>query len=182
MSNRASATRPIVAAVCALLLIVLLLWTWHSFYKPSHAPDISREVPTNSALAAGRAPANIRSAVLYDCYEHARENVPPRNDTSARANNWRPPPMPLETARAAISDKKGADGALIEWLENWDTSYRAGKPILNQAKLISLLDRTRLGFEPLFNIGAAMGFLESKSIAAIFHRAALRRAAEDYKD
>src|SRR6266550_965101 len=182
MSNRAFASRPIVATLCALLLIGLAFWAWHSFHKPPASPSISGNISTDSTLAAGRAPASIRSAVLYNCYEHARENVPPRNDTSARANNWRTPPMPLETARAAITDKTGPDGALLEWIENWDKSYRAGVSTRNTPLLNSLLDHTKLGFEPLFNIGAAMGFLEDPSVAAIFHRAALRRAAEEYKN
>src|SRR6185436_15292445 len=184
MADRAAIRRRIVASIIALVLIVLglALWRWHSLKKSTQSPQIAEDPSIDSSLAAGRAPANIRSAVLYDCYENARENVPPRNDTSAREKNWRPPPMPLETARAAIADKNGPDGALLTWLENWDTNYRAGKPILDQSRLVSILNETHLGFEPLFNIGAAMGFLESHPVAAIFHRAALRRATEEYKN
>src|SRR3954471_18353952 len=145
MSNRASASRPIIAAVVALLLIALCFWAWHSFIKPLPSPRTSGDVVIISPLASGRAPANIRSAVLYNCYEHARENVPPRNDTSARANNWRPPPMPLETARAAITDKIGPDGALLAWIENWERSYRAGVSTRNTPLLNSLLEQTKLG-------------------------------------
>src|SRR2546423_715171 len=112
MSNRASGNSQIIAhIVIGFVVTAMLAWAWHSFIRPTHPSNVSGGLTVASDLAAGRAPASIRSAVLYDCYEHARENVPPRNDTSVRANNWRPPPMPLETARAAITDKTVADGA-----------------------------------------------------------------------
>ena len=186
MANRASANRPIIAAVViALLAITTGLWVWHSFLGPARRPDISREVPTSdSALVAGRAPASVRGAVLYDCYDHARENVPPRNDTSARANNWQPPPMPAELIRAAADKSSSSDAGLIEFLKNWQAQYRAGKKLdgVQLAQLMSFLEQTKLPFEPLFNFGAAVGFLENASMAAFFHRAALRRATEEYKN
>jgi hypothetical protein len=183
MSDRASTRRRVLASVVLLILIALPVWKfWHSRNKPTPAPQSAQNSNIDPTLAAGRAPAGIRSAVLYDSYDHARENVPPRNDTSARADAWQPPPMPLATARATITDKTGPDGALLAWMEDWDRSYRAGVSTRNTPLLTSLLDRTKLGFEPLFNLGAAMGFLEEPSVATVFHRAALRRTNEEYKN
>src|SRR2546421_5751459 len=185
MSNRASASRPIVAAFCALLLIVLLLWTWHAFHRASSAPDASRDAPINSALAAGRAPASVRGAVLYDSYTPAGENVPPRNDTRARADHWQAPPMPRDLIRTAAAEKSASlETELIEYLTRWESGYRAGKHFQPEdwSKLRSLLEHTHLSFQTLFNLGSAMAFLETPSVAAIFHLAALRHAQAEYKN
>ncbi|HEV8293099.1 MAG TPA: hypothetical protein VGP94_14285, partial [Tepidisphaeraceae bacterium] len=187
MSDRASVSiRGIIAtAVVLLFIIAFAFWGWHSLHKTTGSPQISRQAGVDSSLAAGRAPASVRGAVLYDCYEHARENVPPRNDTSQRANAWQPPPMPMDIIRAAASSKGSAsDGELIEFLKSWESAYRSGKNLddVQRAQLSSLLEQTKLPFEMLFNLGATMGFLENVSVGALFHRAALSRAAEDYKD
>src|SRR5437868_5491737 len=186
MSNRAAIRRRIVASVMILGFIALALgvWRWHSLHKPGSTPQIAQSPGIDPALAAGRTPASIRSAVLYDCYEHARENVPPRNDTSARANNWQPPPMPGDLVRAAADKSSAADAQLIQFLKNWEIQYRFGKQFdgVQLAQLMSAVEQTKLSFETLFNLGAAMGFLENASMAAVFHRAALRRANEEYKN
>src|SRR5580765_7428010 len=132
MSDRASIRRRIAASVVVLILIALALgfWKWRPLNKPAPTPQIAQNSNIDPALAAGRASASIRSAVLYDCYEHARENVPPRNDTSARANNWQPPPMPSDLIRAAADNASASDAQLIEILKNWDNQYRSGKQLV----------------------------------------------------
>jgi hypothetical protein len=185
MADRAAIRRRMLARVTVVILIALAFFTWHGLHKPPPTPQLSHDAAIDPTLAAGRAPVSIRSAVLYDCYEHARENVPPRNDTTARSNNWQPPPMPADVIRAASAQKlNSSDAQLLEFLKKWETQYRAGQSLdgIQLAQLTSFLDQTKLSFETLFNLGSAIGFLENASMAAIFHRAALRRANEEYKN
>src|SRR4051812_11709363 len=186
MSDRAAIRRHIFASIIAVILIALAVWM---FWPPRNQGTVSSQISLNPAvdptLAGGRAAASIRSAVLYDCYDHARENVPPRNDTTARANNWQPPPMPADIIRSASAQNPSPPHAqLLEFLQNWLTLYRDGKRLdaAQLAQLTAYLDQTRLPFETLFNLGLAAGFLDSVPLAAPFHRAALRRANEEYKN
>jgi len=182
MRERAVNKRMMLGAVGALV-IVLLAWVGYLIYKRPGNPG--ERSGGGSAAASQWAAANVRPATLFECYEHARENVPPRNDTGVRQRNWQAPPMPLEVIRAAVNDKSSAEEReLLGWMEKWDANYRAGRPIdpAWQMSLRAILERTRLPFEVLFKLGSAMGFLEHENVAAIFYRAALRTAQEEYKN
>jgi len=183
MRERAAVNRRMMVGAVGALVIILLLWVGYQTYK---RPGSLGERSGGESLAASQwAPANVRPATLFECYEHARENVPPRNDTGVRQRGWQAPPMPLETIRAAVNEKSNADeGELLEWMEKWDANYRGGRPRdpAEQMSLRAILERTRLPFEVLFKLGSAMGFLEHENVAAVFYRAALRRAEEEYKN
>src|SRR5213075_1485046 len=96
-------------------IVALLLWVWN---RPDKNPLMPKD---QSREAAGEwKTASVRPATLFECYEHARENVPPRNDTGTRQRSWQAPPMPLETIRAAVNEKSAAgDRELLKWVENW---------------------------------------------------------------
>ncbi|HMC09870.1 MAG TPA: hypothetical protein VKH44_01215, partial [Pirellulaceae bacterium] len=185
MEKRSAASRLTIAVIILLLLIGISIWTWHSFLRPPRLTEVSRDVIGDSSLPNGRTPVAIRGAVLYDCYEHYRENVPPRNDTKARANHWQPPPMPAEIIRIASAEKLSpGDTQLLEYLKNWESGYRSGRHLLapDWQRLAELVQNSNLHFQTLFDLGVAAGFLENISVAAIFHRAALRQAEREYKN
>jgi hypothetical protein len=172
-------------AVLGVAVGLLLIWYLMREPRPSNETVSAERAISGTAadLAAGRPPAKVRGAVLYENYEHGRENVPPRNDTRARANAWQPPGIPLEVMRAAIEAQSPGEreSELLAWMEAWDKAYREGSGARGSSygDLPLLLAKTRVRFEPLFEVGVAMGFLENEAVAANFHRAALRRAEEE---
>jgi hypothetical protein len=182
---RNKSARNVGVVVLLLLALMLSYWYWN---RKTDSSGAGENVIADTGPGAGRKPAKVRGAVLYDNYEHYRENVPPRTDTKARANAWQPPPMPLQVIRAAIEAQSPGEreNDLLSWMEAWDKGYREGISARGNSyeQLPLMLSRTKLGFEPLFEVGVALGFLEGEVVGANFHRAALRRAEEDaeYKD
>lgn len=185
----------VAAGVVGVLALVLIGWIgsviFRSARKPAPGANITGAASAGAPAAAvqafaGYAPANVRPAVLYECYDHYRENVPPRNDTSARQRNWRPPPMPLELIRSAVAGQPedAREQELLNWFESWDAGYRSGAETTRETwtRLESLVYESRLPFDVLFSVGAAMGFLENDRVATMFYRAALSRAEAEYKD
>src|SRR5258706_15542710 len=69
-------------------------------------------------------------ALLFDCYENALENVPPRTDTSKRQWSWEAPPLPMDVARAELTKTGGTenDRKVLAWLEDWEEGGRKEYP------------------------------------------------------
>lgn len=178
--------RLLAGVIAASLVIGLLIWVATSALR-SGKPKTKADAETTPAHGlAKRPPADVRVAVLFQGYDHYRENVPPRNDTSARQRDWEPPPPPLEVIRAALSPagKAPSEPELLKWFETWDAGFRAGKALspVELERLRQLLEKSSLTFEPIFKVGAAFQYLEGDQAAAVVHRTALGKAERDYKN
>jgi len=151
-------------------------------HKPTPAPQISRDSGIDLTLAAGRAPPAFAALCFMDCYDHAAKCPTPQRHPG-RADHWQPPPMPLELIRAAANKPTAADVPLIEYLKKWETGYREESTFPRPIRCSWHTWSYRRAFHlNRFSISAwRWDFLENQSVAAIFHHAALSRAAEDYK-
>ena len=143
MRERAAVNRRMMVGVAGAILTALLLWVgFHIYKRPGGLTDRGSGGTALPEWAA----ANVRPATLFECYEHARENVPPRNDTGIRQRGWTAPPMPVELVRGAVNEKSAAEEReLLGWIEKWDANYRAGRagfdPVSRNA-LEGILERT----------------------------------------
>jgi len=158
---------------------VLALGVWALFFRSDSSRSIRRSVPIAS-LPAGRRPADLKVAMLFDCYAHALENVPPRWDTSSRDRNWKAPPPPLPPTLAALGDN---EPQVRQWLVEWDERMRQGRPtiIYHWRRVEKITENTSLTFESLVKIGLAVSFLDNDGHASAWFRAALRKAAEEMR-
>jgi hypothetical protein len=124
-------------------------------------------------------PVDLPVALLFDCYENALENVPPRTDTSKRQWSWEAPPLPMDVARRELG-KPGAsenDRKVLAWLEGWEEGWKKDYPTTTDQlwRLEPLLKESKLSFEPLFEIGLAMSFVDGDEQAANWMARAIRR-------
>jgi len=160
-------------------VLMLALGVWALFFRSDSSRSIRRSVPIAS-LPAGRRPADLKVALLFDCYEHALENVPPRWDTSSRQRNWKAPPPPLPLLKSALN---GSEPKLLSWMQTWDEDLRKGIQTVPQElpELEGLLRETALPFDVLFKFGLAVSFLDGDAHAACWFRAAVGRAEQECK-
>jgi hypothetical protein len=119
-------------------------------------------------------------ALLFDCYENALENVPPRTDTSYRQWSWEAPPLPMDVARGKLR-KAGAsenDRKILAWLEDWEGAWNQDYPTTTDQlwKLEPLLDKdAMLDFKTLMKIGISMSFLDGDEHAAAWIKAGMSK-------
>lgn len=183
MAGGATRTRRSAWLIAAGLALAGGLGVWALFFH-SNSNRSGRVVPM-AALPEGFRPVDLKVALLFDCYEHALENVPPRWDTSSRQRNWKAPPPPVELLREAcgmgilpMNHGQDARATLRAWIEDWDARLKRG--ILTTqtelSELEGLLRETALPFDTLFKVGLAASFVDNDAHAACWFRAAIHSA------
>src|SRR5690349_12095909 len=96
--------KPVPTAAAVVLVIAMLggvAWLlWPAAERRVVIVPGAGAKPVVTASGLVLKPVDMPVAVLFDCYENALENVPPRTDTSKRQWSWEAPPLPMDVARA----------------------------------------------------------------------------------
>lgn len=178
--------RRITATALAGAFVCVLAWGgWRALRPASErrvviVPELKKPVMFGDIKLK---PVDMPVALLFDCYENALENVPPRTDTSKRQWSWEAPPLPMDVARRELS-KPGAnesDKKVLAWLELWEEGWKKDYPTTTDElwRLSPFLSDSRLTQQDLFQIGIAMSFLDGDEHAESWQVTAIRRLMID---
>jgi len=149
-------------------------------------PGSRAEVVSGSELSGipGIQAAEVAPALLADFYEHDNEHVPPRQPGGVmqrRERFYTPPHDPFFLLTSKLGQSP-ADAALQKQLTTlqglWEKSAQI--PGDARAELEALLGQSSLKAEPLIEAGRSFAFLSGDELAALFYRAGLERAQQQY--
>jgi hypothetical protein len=180
MSTSGLPYRKVTTKALAAVFIAALAWGGWLSLRPAPDRRVVIVPELNKPVIFGDLklkPVDMPVALLFDCYENALENVPPRTDTSKRQWSWEAPPLPMDVARAELT-KPGAtesDKKVLAWLEDWEFGWKKDYPTtIDQVwRLEPNIKGTSLSFESLFQIGLAMSFLDGDECASLWMKCAI---------
>jgi tetratricopeptide (TPR) repeat protein len=130
-------------------------------------------------------PADVPLALLGDFYEHLAEHCPPRDPThplQLRERFYRPPADPFDAMISLLGGNQ-PDRTLKEELDTLERQWARGEvPSPTRLReLETLAAGSSLRAEVLLDAGRSLDFLMDDQAAAVFFRAGLTKAKQQYE-
>jgi hypothetical protein len=170
-----------------MVVVLLGVLFWRSNRAGVWSPSGSVDDKPRETVADAASSVDVPLALVSDYYEHFKEHVPPFQEDGvmqSRERNYRPPQDPFsllqERLRPDLPQDAALAGQMSEVRERWMRGGPKGEDSL--ADIENLAAASSLDAQVLLEVGRGSQFLVGDELAADLFRAALTKAAAQFKD